>query len=127
MNTSDIDRYEATKKRNVNILIAQFMGMTIQGNPTLLLRVDDNWRDEIVPVSALDYDTDWNSLMGVVDEIESTLDADGYRYIVEISNTLCIIWSDGDCVTSQMRGHEGLTKIDAVYAAVVEFIKAEKA
>ena len=126
MNTSDIDRYEATKKRNVNILIAQFMGMTIQGNPTLLLRVDDNWRDEIVPVSALDYDTDWNSLMGVVDEIESTLDADGYRYIVEISNTLCIIWSDGHCVTSQMRGHEGLTKIDAVYAAVVEFIKAER-
>ena len=126
MNTSDIDRYEATKKRNVNILIAQFMGMTIQGNPTLMLR-DDNGRNEIVPVASLDYDTSWNSLMPVVEKIESTLDMDGYRYIVEISKTLCIIWSDGDCVTSQMRGHEGLTKIDAVYAAVVEFIKAEKA
>tara|TARA_R110000822_G_scaffold401_14_gene1831 strand:+ start:842 stop:1183 length:342 start_codon:yes stop_codon:yes gene_type:complete len=108
-----------------NILIAQFMGMTIQGNPTLMLR-DDNGRNEIVPVASLDYDTSWNSLMPVVEKIESTLDMDGYRYTVEISKTLCIIWSDGDCVTSQMRGHEGLTKIDAVCSAVVEFIKAER-
>lgn len=108
-----------------NTLIAQFMGMTIQGNTSLMLR-DDNGRNEIVPVAALDYDTDWNSLMGVVDEIEATLDSDGYGHNVEISNTLCVI-RNGNYGGEVINEQEGLTKIDAVYAAVVEFIKAEKA
>ena len=118
---------------NNNILIAQFMGYQVVVKPRVVNGknyfeyLDDDTKKYTYCKSLLRYHDQWDWLMGVVEKIESTLDADGYRYIVEISNTLCIIWSDGDCVTSQMRGHEGLTKIDAVYAAVVEFIKAEKA
>ena len=121
---------EGTATKN-NAMIARFMGIQ---------DTDIGWYDceDVMPECVhiqeggntfenLLFHKEWNWLMPVVEQIEATLDADGYRYIVEISNTLCIIWSDGDCVTSQMRGHEGLTKIDAVYAAVVEFIKAEKA
>ena len=63
--------------------------------------------------------------MDVVEKIESTLDMDGYGHNVEMSNTLCVIRSGNDG-GEVINGQEGLTKIDAVYSAVVEFIKAER-
>ena len=114
-----------------NILIAKFMGMKPHHqDASYMVRRGADSRfaglNDIVRVSALDYDTSWDWLMGVVEQIEATLDSDGYGHNVEISNTLCVIRSgnDGEEV---INGQEGLTKIDAVYSAVVEFIKTEKA
>lgn len=69
-----------------------------------------------------DYVIDWNSIMPVVEKIESLDDEKS----VSINGTLCLIKGDHtavggwDLITASC---DGPTKIQAVYKAVVEFIK----
>jgi hypothetical protein len=113
------------KNNRNNILIARFMGMKPhhQDSSYMVRHNGHGSQRDIVPVAELDYDTDWNSLMDVVEEIEATLDSDGYGHNVEVSNTLCVI-RNGNYGGEVINGQEGLTKRDAVHSAVVEFIKA---
>ncbi|MHA1482217.1 MAG: hypothetical protein ACTSQA_02120 [Candidatus Heimdallarchaeaceae archaeon] len=69
----------------------------------------------------LKYHTDWNDLMLVVDKIEATLDEDGYGNNVLIEASSCTILSGND--GSEVIGFtEGITKREATYSAVLEFI-----
>ena len=64
----------------------------------------------------------WEWLMPVVEKIEDTLDDDGYGNNVLIETSSCTILSgnDGSVVIGFT---EGITKREATYQAVVEFIK----
>jgi hypothetical protein len=95
--------------KNENKLIAEFMEL-----PT------EVFKSGIYEENELSYNTSWECLMPVVDKIESmrNLDGDAYRFFidmcnVEIENTDIIVLGAS-------------YKRDAVYNAVVEFIKNEK-
>ena len=68
-----------------------------------------------------DYSKSWDWLMPVVEKIEDTLDDDGYGNNVLIETSSCTILSgnDGSVVIGFT---EGITKREATYQAVVEFI-----
>jgi hypothetical protein len=67
-------------------------------------------------VNELKYDTDWNWLMVVVEKIESM------NYYVDIMNKAVSINNDEDMIVD-LSGKDFSTKIEAVYTAVLEFIK----
>ena len=102
-----------------NKLIAEFMGMqhTDIGwyDNDEVLQLQDNTFDD------LEFHESWDWLMPVVEKIESTLDDDGYGNNVLIESSSCTILSgnDGSVVIGFT---EGITKREATYKAVVEFI-----
>lgn len=63
----------------------------------------------------LNYHSDWNLLMLVVEKIESM------GYMVDIKNNWVVIHKDGQSVV--VRIEEGKTKKEDVYEGIVEFIK----
>ena len=95
-----------------NKLIAEFMGLNLHQGV---------WRKstlaterKICKEDALKYHEDWNWLMIVVEKIESL----GYR--IEIVKHICRIYlSNKETIIIS----ENTPKIEAVYNAVVEFIK----
>ena len=95
-----------------NKLIAEFMGLNLHQGV---------WRKstlaterKICKEDALKYHEDWNWLMEVVEKIESL----GYR--IEIVKHICRIYlSNKETIIIS----ENTPKIEAVYNAVVEFIK----
>ena len=107
-----------------NKLMAEFMGLKIQGHPYDLhhdwiwITVGDKtW----TPVCELDseflYHSSWDWLMPVVDKIESLEDYDVNMYgeqtdIVEWKNDKYII-----------KANNGKSRLENTYNAVVEFIK----
>lgn len=89
-----------------NILIATF------DDPTWKERVDLTWEDieEYIP----SYDKFWDYLFPVLERIETL----GYKWEIGMSMSkpyhYCKIWSIGKI--------EGVSPLDAVYGAVIEFI-----
>ena len=96
-----------------NKLIAEFLGYIDNGcsEDGFLIHQITNYDVEI---SSLKYHEDWNWLMEVVEKIESL----GYR--IEIVKHICRIYlSNKETIIIS----ENTPKIEAVYNAVVEFIK----
>ena len=113
---------------NKNILIAEFMGATIIGSgehtliafpDTKITDDDGNYAGSISnnrSLKDLHYDTDWNWLMLVVDEIHKVNDFD---FCVSIDANICQIWSE-DRIYDETE--DGFSTIEATYKAVVNFI-----
>lgn len=101
-----------------NKLIAEFMGWKQQTNPTE--RWFNHWfNTEGKRQSDLFFDFDWNDLMQVIEKIES-LD----HCQIDISLNWCRIGYKGTLFNYDSRDYfKGITKIEAVYNACVEFIK----
>jgi len=115
-----------------NKLIAEFMGAigTPKYNPTewdiyitgcIDVDSDDENAKHFYTPEEMKYHSEWNWLMPVVEKIEATLDDDGYGNNVLIETSSCTILSgnDGSVVIGFT---EGITKTEATYQAVVEFI-----
>lgn len=100
-----------------NKLIAEFMGIVYPMLDNVI--VIDN---VVTKEDDLQYHKSWDWLMPVVEKIEATLDDDGYGNNVLIETSSCTILSgnDGSVVIGFT---EGITKREATYQAVVEFIK----
>lgn len=103
-----------------NKLIAEFLNMIPASNETYpqLFRFEDN--DEWFTSEELKFNSDWNWLMEVVERIEETEIDNNILMLESIGNMAKFIFDDGcrflsDCI--------GETKIEAVYNAVVSFIK----
>lgn len=122
-----------------NKIIAEFMGARIYEAPNNGRQIIwwAEYPAELSPIpyetvrnlSSLEYDTDWNWLMPVVEKIEAMEEMDGNRIItkwVHIMGKGCIIEIDSlkDCEIAICHTHDSpMTKLEAVYTAVVEFIK----
>jgi len=117
-----------------NKLIAEFMGLTIITDS--ISYFDTNYK------ALKNYHSDWNWLMEVVEKIENIIvkgkqwtvledesDVD-WNFEVNIESKQCVInrcTYDGDeedfLKLYDCRNYETITKIEAVYNAVVAFIK----
>jgi hypothetical protein len=106
-----------------NKLIAKFIGSEFM-------------QSEIVPMlghhyptnEELNFDSDWNWLMPVVEKIESLYD--GKAFVVQIRSTVCDIFQNTQHWKAFQRTinlptlyTSDKTKIEAVYQAVILFIK----
>lgn len=96
-----------------NKLIAEFMGMTCHHNDSNVLIFSTENGNDIVSIYDLEYHTDWNWLMEVVEKIESL------GVVVEIRENVCYIETTPVDYYSELEE----TKIQSTYKAVVEFIK----
>ena len=95
-----------------NKLIAEFMGLNLHQG--VWIKSTLATERKICKEDALKYHEDWNWLMEVVEKIESL----GYR--IEIVKHICRIYlSNKETIIIS----ENTPKIEAVYNAVVEFIK----
>lgn len=103
-----------------NSLIADFM----LGSHLLDEDNDKYWLPEEEPIVVWDltYHESWNSLMPVVEKIESLRNSDGYHYNVEITNTFVRIEIDGNTIVEVSNS----SKIVAVWTAVVHYLTIEK-
>jgi len=105
--------------REENKLIAEFMGFKLQDNPNerfynqYFTESNGTWGNRI---EIMHFDSSWDWLMLVVEKIEQT-------------NNGCtlVIIEDERCYIDNQNGFEidsvGHTKIEAVYNAVIKFIK----
>ena len=107
-----------------NKLIAEFLNLTSQVIFEQVFTVSENGKTKFYKKDELEFHTDWNWLMQVVEKIESLeiFDRMG-RFNINTKNfdenyTSFITDKDEDFIQC-----EGETKIKAVYNAVVEFIK----
>ena len=103
---------------NTDKLLAEFLGMKPHHNDSNVMILNINGINYPFEVSELNYDTDWNRLMLVVDKIESL------EHWVEILGGLqktCLIGSTNSSNESFKNTNEN--KIEAVYNACVEFVK----
>ena len=99
-----------------NKLIAEFMGGLFKSNK---FTINDGWVwlpfENMCKITSLRYNSSWDWLMPVIEKIESF----GYRWEVGMSTTspyhYCKIWSIGSI--------EGISSSDAIYGAVIKFIK----
>ena len=104
---------------NNNKLIAEFMGLSHCEEGWITIPNENRnavSEDEIS--NDLQYHTEWNWLMPVVEKIECTHDNKGDCFNVMMEAFECTISGLG--LTLCLNGH---TKMDATYKAVVEFIK----
>ena len=93
-----------------NKLIAEFMGLHTIVETNGVTFKDNNTGE----IHLINYNTEWNWLMEVVEKIESL----GYR--IEIVKHICRIYlSNKETIIIS----ENTPKIEAVYIACVEFIK----
>ena len=100
-----------------NKLIAEFIGYKEYVNEgAIQLYI----KDEVVKsIGQLDFHSDWNWLMEVVEKIESILPDDSI-ITIEYKNCFIPILDDEEPFTIEGGGK---TKIEAVYNACLEFIK----
>jgi hypothetical protein len=98
---------------NTNKLLAEFLGMKPHHNDSNVMILNINGINYPFEVSELNYDTDWNRLMLVVDKIESL------GVCVEIRENVCYIETSTNNYYSELEE----TKIQATYKACVEFVK----
>lgn len=101
-----------------NKLIAEFMGLIESSIPNEYWTKKSTEGFGMGQMVELKYDTDWNWLMTVVEKIESL------NYSLEINKQeeldyQCLITKGNNIVIQNFNQ----IKIDAVYQAVVEFIK----
>jgi hypothetical protein len=108
-------------------LIAKFMGWYI----VPYCPSGDVWNNEtdnrILNLCDFSYHSDWNWLMSVVDKIESIIPDNNNvrRFLVSIKMESCVILDMYDTQKDFLNLYykEHATKKEAVYFAVVEFIK----
>ena len=98
-----------------NELLAEFMGLVESTIPNRYWTEKSLEGFGMGKLKELNYDTDWNWLMQVVEKIE------GLSYCVEIKSDTTIIYEYGS-KTSNINNDEG-TKIENTYYACVEFVK----
>lgn len=102
-----------------NRIIAEFMGLQYDDH-------DEKWHDgKYFATDSLLYNTDWSRLMPVVEKIESvghstTISSDVREAITD--KYCCEILHKGALV-SNLFYKNSKTKIEAVWLAVIEFIK----
>ena len=97
-----------------NKIIAEFLNLTSQVIFEQVFAVCENGKTNFYKKDELKFHSDWNWLMEVVEKIESL----GYR--IEIVKHICRIYlSNKETIIIS----ENTPKIEAVYNAVVEFIK----
>ena len=104
-----------------NKLIAEFMGCIESSIPNEYWTLKSTEGFGMGQMVELKYDTDWNWLMTVVEKIESL------NYSLEINKQeeldyQCLITKGNNIVIQNFNQ----IKIDAVYQAVVEFVKQIK-
>jgi len=108
-----------------NKIIAEFLGWTKiidrEGEITPFYNLPIKFRNpngikEYIPIEGFIFESDWNWLMEVVEKIESLegIGIDFYKGCIDIYN---------EEVNLIRINRKGLTKIEAVYNACVEFIK----
>ncbi|BAQ92989.1 hypothetical protein [uncultured Mediterranean phage uvMED] len=89
-----------------NKLIAEFMGMNIHHNDNSMMVRETPQGNEVVPIDVLQYDTSWDWLMPVANEIIKSRDEQNADWdLTDLKYALCT------------------TNIEWVYNAVVKFIK----
>lgn len=98
-----------------NKLIAEFRGLVLENGAWLSVDTINCMKTFVAREDELKYDTDWNDLMPVVEQIEAELPDD---FVVTISYKDCVIPCDEFDIQEI-----GQTKLEAVYCAVVEYIK----
>lgn len=115
----------------INEIIAEFDGWESNRYFNLPERMHKtvNGEELAKPKNQLDYDSNWNSLMKIVSEIEKIqLQPSVIPVRVEINGNTCIIhrgeWGEGRngfiSRTSDKQGDEG--KKEAIFQAVAEFL-----
>lgn len=92
-----------------NKLIAEFMGMISHHQDSSVLLKTTEYGNDVVLVRALDYNSEWNSLMPVYKKCYDT------PYYGRSSRMFGELFRDGD--------GKLFTDITLLYNAVVEFIK----
>ncbi len=99
--------------------ICQFMGFEYCGKNYYHVIVEGI--DAIIPLLAIEFNTDWRLLMSLVEKIENTLDDKGYGYNVEQNNSMCAIFHQefGDEIIPVQKG---IDKFEATLTVCVEFI-----
>lgn len=119
------------RQQEGNILIAEFMGgKKCKGGPYGHFYAGMQGIGVCDP-HELKYDKDWKWLIPVVEKIEATPAFIYTGFTVEIRGTLCAIichtqGKQGGCIYQTPYGFEPERKIQAVWLAVVEFIKWHK-
>jgi hypothetical protein len=101
---------------NTDKLLAEFLGMKPHHNDSNVMILNINGIKYPFEVSELNYDTDWNRLMLVVDKIESLNFA--IKVVVNEALIFCEDWESLDYIYAREE-----TKIESVYNACVEFVK----
>ncbi len=113
--------------RENNILIAEFMGFTINDD-TCIIPTESG--DKERSIDSLTFRYSWDALMPVVEKIESIEDGD-LPYLSYSINNFCVSIRNGFCQIisgdfmeeyDEFNIHSG-GKLEATYSAVVEFIK----
>lgn len=103
-----------------NKILASFLGRSGKTNKSLYAFKNLEYNGQIwFNETELRFHTDWNWLMQVVEKIESLKHCQ-----IDISLNWCRIGYKDTLFNYDSRNYfKGLTKIDAVYNACVEFIK----
>ena len=89
-----------------NKLIAEFMGLTNHHNDSSMMVRETPQGNEVVPIDVLQYDTSWDWLMPVANEIIKSRDE-----------------QNADWDLTDLKYALQTTNIELVYKAVVKFIK----
>jgi hypothetical protein len=110
-----------------NKLIAEFLNTDVNNDGTYELpqfgtiRPNGNFKTSFT-LEQMKFDKDWNWIMEVVRKIEDLSDEENNgEYFFEIYKFGVTIFSNGDYV-NEIVNTTGITKLDATYKAVVEFI-----
>ena len=109
-----------------NKLIAEFMGLIESSIPNEYWTKKSTEGFGMGQMVELKYDTDWNWLMHVVDKIEN-IESEGQVFSFEINrNRAHVLYAPANYPNEKWFNnlflHEGDTKINNTYKAVVEFI-----
>ena len=89
-----------------NKIIAEFMGMNIHHNDKSMMVKSTSQGNEVVPIDALQYDSSWDLLMPVANEIIKSRDE-----------------QNADWDLTDLKYALQTTNIEWVYKAVLTFIK----
>ena len=110
-----------TNNSKDNELIAEFMGYEVLYRPNSNGFIELS-ETELCDVDDLQYHSDWNELMKVVDKIESFEDKNRCaKYNVNMLQ--CWVEIINNDTSEEIVEAEGINKLQATYKAVVEFIK----
>ena len=106
--------------QETNKLIAEFMGMTndVPHNKSMMIFKTEQGYNDVISINELQYHTSWDWLMPVVERIEEAEDLMSQEKFIRIEYDVCIIPHHKGEITEY-----GMTKIEATYKAVVQFIE----
>ncbi len=114
---------------STNQFIAEFMGFKMQVEDFHGINIIQDPDGETYDLGQLKYNTSWDYLMPVVEKIEDLSFNSGYGFSVIIDNWECFIKDrlSGEIIvsvsaTASDNKYKSISKIDAVFKAVIEFI-----